>query len=326
MSGFLQRYFVLTADGVLKYYKDLDDFLNNEPWQGSLVVFGANIEEEKVATSDSSAEHRFSVIDAFGRRLDCAVDTASDMSAWVKVLRRKAHGGEEVKQPEVLCEGIVFKRGQFNPMQLRLNPWFQKRYFVLTSDGWLKNYKNEDDFKQGISVGAMLCQNISLEEDVGMSISGRLFCFRITPKFGTSARRTLLSCSSSEERFRWVVALREMQENVNVHRVERDTAKLTQAERDELEFLYGQDALGSPQSPENVRATNIEDLLEDTHKDLMEVRRFHGKFLTRLQHALMSFEDSQAFNVLITFFIMSNVAFMAGVRVSFCVDVLSCDK
>lgn len=176
-KAYQERYFVLTADAVLKYYMGLEDFLNNEPWQGSLVCFGGSIEEETsdVATDSDAPSHKFSVIDAFGRRLTCEVDSASERAAWVKALRRKAEEGEDEKRLEVLCEGIVWKRGQFNPFELRLNPLFQKRYFVLTGDGWLKNFKTEADFKRGcLSVGALLCQDISLEEDVGRSISGAL--------------------------------------------------------------------------------------------------------------------------------------------------------
>ena len=178
-KAYQERYFVLTDDAVLKYYISLEDFLNNEPWQGSMVCFGGSVEEETfhAATGSDASSYKFSLIDAFGRRLDCEVDSASESVDWVKALRRKVYTeeGEEAARLEVLCEGIVWKRGQFNPFELRLNPLFQKRYFVLTGDGWLKNYKTEADFKRGcLSVGALLCQDISLEEDVGRSISGML--------------------------------------------------------------------------------------------------------------------------------------------------------
>jgi hypothetical protein len=51
--------------------------------------------------------------------------------------------------------------------------------------------------------------------------------------------------------------------------------------------------------------------VEDAHKKLLEVRRFRGAFFTRVQQALVELEDSQGFNILITFFIMSNISFMA---------------
>ena len=59
--------------------------------------------------------------------------------------------------------------------------------------------------------------------------------------------------------------------------------------------------------------------VEDAQKNLLEVRRFRGAFLTRMKHALVELEDSQGFNLLITCFIIGNISFMAvGVFVSRC--------
>ena len=58
-----------------------------------------------------------------------------------------------------------------------------------------------------------------------------------------------------------MVALKEMQQRVSVHRTTRDPSKLTLQEREELEYLYGQAALASPLSPVgNARGVRIEDM------------------------------------------------------------------
>ena len=43
-AAYQERYFVLTSEGTVKYYKDLTAYLSKEPWQGSLVCQGANVE------------------------------------------------------------------------------------------------------------------------------------------------------------------------------------------------------------------------------------------------------------------------------------------
>jgi len=63
-------------------------FLNNEPWQGSVVCLGANIEED---TGFSKKEgFLFRLTDAFGRQLDSAVERDTDRSLWACALKQVA--------------------------------------------------------------------------------------------------------------------------------------------------------------------------------------------------------------------------------------------
>ena len=125
----------------MKYFKDDMAYQNKNPFQGRLACVGASLEED--TGFHAKAGHMFSMVDSFGRRLDLAASTENERVAWIHAVRKalhaflhKAEGDGEV---QTACSGWVYKRGDWR------NPLFQKRWAVLTSDGWIKYYASKGE-------------------------------------------------------------------------------------------------------------------------------------------------------------------------------------
>ena len=323
-TSYRSRYAVITSDGMIKYYKDQQAFLNRAPFQGSMALKGASIEED--TGFHKKAGFMFAVIDSFGRRLDMSVEREQDRRSWLKAITRAsrvihttADDGESVAVSfveEVVCSGWVYKRGDWR------NPRFQKRWMVLTTDGWLKYYKSESDAgKPGAhhaSQGSIYCEKLVIEEDSGMSISGTLYCFSLRVTFGTSKRKMLCACDTDLERTTWVTNLKHVRDTMyhlhqDVREPEPDFSAAGQGELNEL--LYGeksdQGSVAGSKASRGVQRNTVEAQVEAAEAELASLRRFRGSLAMRFKMALTELEDSQAFTIFITMLILTNVAFMA---------------
>ena len=323
-TSYRSRYAVITSDGMIKYYKDQQAFLNRAPFQGSMAFKGASIEED--TGFHKKAGFMFAVIDSFGRRLDMSVEKEQDRRSWLKAITRASRvkhttsdDGESVAVSfveEVVCSGWVYKRGDWR------NPRFQKRWMVLTTDGWLKYYKSESDAgKPGAhhaSQGSIYCEKLVIEEDSGMSISGTLYCFSLRVTFGTSKRKMLCACDTDLERTTWVTNLKQVRDTMyHVHQdVREPEPDFNAAEQGELnELLYGeksdQGSVAGSKASRGVQRNTVEAQVEAAEAELASLRRFRGSLAMRFKMALTELEDSQAFTIFITMLILTNVAFMA---------------
>jgi hypothetical protein len=299
---------------LLKYFKDDMAYQNKNPFQGRLACVGASLEED--TGFHAKAGHMFSMVDSFGRRLDLAASTENERVAWIHAVRKalhaflhKAEGDGEV---QTACSGWVYKRGDWR------NPLFQKRWAVLTSDGWIKYYASKgESSKHGTSKGSISCERLVIEEDTGMSLGSNLFCFSITVTFGTSKRKMHLACDTDTERLMWVTNMKHVRDTmVHVHRelLEQDQSA---SQRDLNVLLYGnaqpRDKNKNQRTGVRIdsRINTVEDLITSAEKELSQLRRFHGSCFVRFRMAAVEMEASQGFSIFITGMILANMAIMS---------------
>lgn len=219
-----ERYFVLSTRGILRYYKNIDTFLNQEPWNGTLALTNATVEDDKGFDKNG---YKFSVCDAFGRQLDCAVESQSQKMMWTesfKELSRKHQPSVKSREestlpsereegvPEYVVSGCVYKRGNW------MNPTFQKRWMTLSFDGVLAYYLSENDQRTGTRncQGKLSCKGMKITEDTGQSIfSGKLFCFAVAASSrALDGRYMTLACDTNAERTEWVMSLKQMRDSL----------------------------------------------------------------------------------------------------------------
>ena len=93
-------------------------------------------------------------------------------------------------------QGWVYKKSDW-----RGGSTFKSRWMTLTKDSgdWHLNYYLDDETP--MPQGSLCCSGLKIEEDAGLS--GKLFCFAITPTQGTSLRRRVCACDTAEQRMMW---------------------------------------------------------------------------------------------------------------------------
>ena len=94
-------------------------------------------------------------------------------------------------------QGWVYKKSDW-----RDGSTFKSRWMTLTKDAgdWhLNYYLDNDDMRT--PQGSLCCTGLKIEEDAGLS--GKLYCFAITPTQGACQRRRVCACDTEEQRTMW---------------------------------------------------------------------------------------------------------------------------
>ena len=73
------------------------------------------------------------------------------------------------------------------------------RYQKDAGDWHLNYYLDNDDMRT--PQGSLCCTGLKIEEDAGLS--GKLYCFAITPTQGACQRRRVCACDTEEQRKLW---------------------------------------------------------------------------------------------------------------------------
>ena len=86
---FREQYCVLSSDGVLKLYEDLDAYLSRAAWQHSVMCRGASVEED--AALEETEGYSFCLVNAMGHRysLNISVHSASSIREIIPALRKR---------------------------------------------------------------------------------------------------------------------------------------------------------------------------------------------------------------------------------------------